>query len=94
MSADADLPFAWGGPPLQGVLREQPEDFFVDEDLGIAPDGAGEHVFVRVEKRGANTDWVAREHKKRPQFSAFMRLCRDLIELAEVPPEANDYAGD
>ena len=54
-----ELPFAYGGPPLRGMLRANPEDFFVDEDLGFAADGAGEHVFVRVEKRGANTDWVA-----------------------------------
>ena len=55
------LPCAHGGPPLTGVLRATPEDFFVDEDLGFAADGAGEHVFVRVEKRGANTDFVAKE---------------------------------
>jgi tRNA pseudouridine13 synthase len=77
LSANPDLPFAWGGPPLVGVLREQPEDFFVDEDLGIAPDGAGEHVFVRVEKRGANTDWVARE----------------LARIAGVRPDAVNFAG-
>lgn len=55
------LPYSFGGPPLRGILRATPEDFFVDEDLGFAPDGAGEHVFVRVEKRGANTDFVAKE---------------------------------
>lgn len=57
----APLPYAYGGPALTGVLRATPEDFVVDEDLGFAADGAGEHSFVRVEKRGANTDWVARE---------------------------------
>jgi tRNA pseudouridine13 synthase len=56
-----DLPHAHGGPPLAGVIRSEPEDFRVDEDLGFAPDGAGEHAFVRVEKRNANTEWVARE---------------------------------
>jgi len=74
--ADA-LPYAHGGPPLRGVLRATPEDFFVDEDLGFAPDGAGEHVFVRVEKRGANTDCVAKE----------------LARFAVVGPEAVSYAG-
>ena len=77
MSASSGLPFAWGGPPLTGVLRAQPEDFFVDEDLGFAPDGAGEHVFVHVEKRGANTDWVARE----------------LARIAGVRPDAVNFAG-
>lgn len=51
--------FAHGGPPLRGVLRAVPEDFEVDEELGFEPDGAGEHVFVRIEKREANTEWVA-----------------------------------
>jgi tRNA pseudouridine13 synthase len=75
--AVSDLPFAHGGPPLRGVLRASPEDFFVDEDLGFVPDGQGEHVFVRVEKRGANTDWVARE----------------LARYAHVAPDAVSYAG-
>lgn len=74
---DIALPYAHGGPQLRGVLRATPEDFFVDEELGFAPDGAGEHVFVRVEKRGANTDWVGRE----------------LAAHAGVPPQAVSYAG-
>jgi tRNA pseudouridine13 synthase len=72
-----ELPFAYGGPPLRGTLRAAPEDFFVEEDLGFASDGAGEHVLVRVEKRGANTDWVARE----------------LARYASVGPDAVSYAG-
>jgi tRNA pseudouridine13 synthase len=71
------LPCAFGGPPLRGVLRATAEDFFVDEDLGFAPDGAGEHVFVRVEKRGANTDFVAKE----------------LARFAGVRPDSASYAG-
>lgn len=72
-----DLPRAFGGAPLRGILRAAPEDFFVDEDLGFAPSGAGEHVLVRVEKRGANTDFVARE----------------LARFASVRPDAVSYAG-
>lgn len=72
-----DLPRAYGGAPLRAILRSSPEDFYVDEDLGFAPDGAGEHVFVRVEKRGANTDFVARE----------------LALFAGVRAEAVSYAG-
>jgi len=74
---NTDLPYAHGGPPLRGVLRTTPEDIFVDENLGFSPDGAGEHVFVRVEKRGANTDWVARE----------------LAKFAGAAPDAVSYAG-
>ncbi len=58
---DTELPFAFGAPPLRARLRTAPEDFVVEEVLGYEPDGAGEHAFLVVEKRGANTDWVARE---------------------------------
>ena len=44
-----------------GVLRAQPEDFVVEEQLGFAPSGSGQHVMLKVRKRDANTQWVARE---------------------------------
>jgi tRNA pseudouridine13 synthase len=56
-----EVPRAFGSPLGTGRLRAQAEDFVVDEDLGFAPSGAGAHVLVRVRKRGANTEWVARE---------------------------------
>lgn len=55
---------AFGGPLSNGVLRLQPEDFVVEEDLGFAPAGSGQHVLLKVRKRGANTEWVARELAK------------------------------
>lgn len=61
MRSPADLPCAFGGPPLAAVLRTAPEDFEVEEDLGFEPSGAGEHLMLWVEKRGANTEWVARQ---------------------------------
>jgi len=55
-------PFAWGSGPLgKGVLRASPEDFNVDEILGFQASGEGPHALLRVRKRGANTEWVARE---------------------------------
>jgi len=36
-----------------------PEDFLVEELLGFAPDGSGAHLLLHVEKRGANSGWVA-----------------------------------
>jgi tRNA pseudouridine13 synthase len=56
-----ELPFAHGGPPLTARLRARPEDFVVEEILGYAADGEGEHVLLEVEKRGHETQWVARE---------------------------------
>jgi tRNA pseudouridine13 synthase len=54
-------PPAWGVPLGTGVLRTAPEDFEVDEILGFAAGGEGPHALLRVRKRGANTEWVARE---------------------------------
>ncbi len=72
-----ELPHAFGEPPLTARLRASPEDFLVEEILGYDADGAGEHLLLWVEKRGANTDWVARE----------------LAKFADVPPVAVGYAG-
>jgi len=54
-------PRAHGLPPAHGMLRAEPEDFQVEEELGFAPSGAGEHLLLKVRKRNANTAWVARE---------------------------------
>ncbi len=50
---------ALGPPPATGRIRREPEDFFVEELLGFEPDGAGGHALLSVEKRGANSGWVA-----------------------------------
>ena len=56
-----ELAFAHGGPPLSGRLRVSAEDFEVEEILGFEADGAGEHALLWIEKRDANTEWVARQ---------------------------------
>ena len=53
------LTTAFGEPPVSGRLRTAPEDFQVEEILGFEPDGTGAHAMLFVEKRGANTGWVA-----------------------------------
>jgi tRNA pseudouridine13 synthase len=61
-SAALAPPFAWGSGPLAtGVLRTSPEDFNVIEQLGFEAAGTGPHALLKVRKRGANTEWVARE---------------------------------
>jgi tRNA pseudouridine13 synthase len=61
-SAALAPPFAWGdGPVVTGVLRSSPEDFKVIELLGFEAAGTGPHALLTVRKRGANTEWVARE---------------------------------
>jgi len=71
------LPHAWGGPLVRGVLRATPEDFQVVEQLNFTPDHAGTHALLRIRKRGANTEWVARR----------------LAALAGVKRHAIGYAG-
>jgi len=48
-------------PPLSAaLLRVRPEDFQVEERMPIAPTGSGEHLWLRVRKRGFNTEHVAK----------------------------------
>ncbi|KAF1370305.1 tRNA pseudouridine(13) synthase TruD [Yokenella regensburgei] len=59
MIAFDDLTYLHGKPQGQGMLKANPEDFLVVEDLGFAPDGEGEHILVRIRKNGCNTRFVA-----------------------------------
>lgn len=59
--AALDPPRAHGAPLCAGRLRAVPEDFIVEEQLGFEPAGTGQHVLLRVRKRDANTQWIARE---------------------------------
>lgn len=54
-----DLSWLYGKPTATGVVKANPEDFVVIEDLGYRPDGDGEQVLVRIRKTGCNTRFVA-----------------------------------
>jgi tRNA pseudouridine13 synthase len=58
-------------------MRATPEDFVVEEILGYVTDGEGEHAFLVVEKRGHQTQWVARE----------------LARFADISPVGIGFAG-
>lgn len=47
-------------PGTGGRIKERAEDFVVDEIPAYLPAGEGDHVMVRVRKRGVTTDDVAR----------------------------------
>ena len=49
------LAYAYAGPALNAVIKQQAEDFYVDEILGFEPSGVGEHVFLHIEKRCLTT---------------------------------------
>lgn len=61
----------------QAVIRSEPLDFQVTENLPFEPEGEGGHVWLWIEKVGANTDWVARQ----------------LAEFAGIRPVEVGYAG-
>ena len=71
------LSYALGVPPVSGVMRARPEDFFVDEVLGFEPEGDGEHVLLHIEKRNTNTQWLADQ----------------LARFAGIPKRDVSYAG-
>ena len=56
-----DWPYSLGPPEAGGLLRSCPEDFVVEEIPRVKPQGEGSHLWLWVEKRSANTDWVARQ---------------------------------
>lgn len=56
-----EWPYAYGSPCGSGVLRREAADFIVLEELSFAPSGAGEHVFLQVQKTAENTDFIARQ---------------------------------
>ncbi|HET8985329.1 MAG TPA: tRNA pseudouridine(13) synthase TruD [Trueperaceae bacterium] len=59
----ADLLFDWDRLPLVsqdlpgtgGVIRVEPDDFFVEEIPAYLPSGAGAHTYLKVQKRGHTT---------------------------------------
>jgi len=69
--------YAHDEPGCHGVIRSLPEDFVVEEQIGYAPAGEGNHVWLHIEKRNTNTEWLARE----------------LASLADVPLREVGYAG-
>jgi len=70
-------PRAHGAPLPAAQIKAAPEDFRVEEELSFVPSDEGAHRLLRVEKRSANTRWVAAE----------------LARLADVPVAEVGYAG-
>ncbi len=44
------LSYLYGQPETTALLRVQPDDFIVHEELSFTPTGAGEHMLLLVEK--------------------------------------------
>lgn len=54
-----DWHYAHGGPLGNCRFKSCHDDFSVTELLPFEPEGDGEHLFLLIEKKGENTDWVA-----------------------------------
>ncbi|MFL0807632.1 MAG: tRNA pseudouridine(13) synthase TruD [Oceanobacter sp.] len=57
-------PCAYPDTGASALFKSVPEDFQVEELLSEVLDGEGEHLWLWVEKRGANTVWVAAQLAK------------------------------
>jgi len=55
---------AFGAPVISARLKAEPEHFIVREILGFDADNDGEHMLLTVRKRGANSQWVAKQLAK------------------------------
>jgi tRNA pseudouridine13 synthase len=77
-------------PGSGGVLRPNPEDFEVREILSYAPSGSGEHLFVRLRKRGITSidalkrvgAWLYPEDLQAQRFGGIAGL-KDRAAVAE-----------
>ena len=68
-------PRAHGAPLPPATFKAVPEDFHVEERLSFEPSGTGPHWLLRVEKRTANTRWVAAEIARLAGVAAADNLC-------------------
>jgi len=85
-TAALEPPRAFAALPGTGRLRDTPEDFAVDEQLGFEPDGAGQHLLLRIRKRDANTEWVGRQlarHARVPVSDVGFAGLKDRRSIAE-----------
>lgn len=64
-------------PQATGIIKVNPEDFVVEEELGFELGGQGEHVWLYVEKTGLNT----------------LDLCNLLAKKINLSPREIAYSG-
>lgn len=55
-----DWPRAYGTPKSTAMFKQTPEDFQVDEYFDGQFSGEGEHIILKIEKKGLNTEEVVK----------------------------------
>ena len=61
MHTSTEQPYLYAKPAVRAVIRTEPADFQVVEELNFEPSGSGEHLLLQIEKTGQNTQFIARE---------------------------------
>ncbi|WP_261259263.1 tRNA pseudouridine(13) synthase TruD [Alishewanella sp. BS5-314] len=61
MLTSTEQPYLYAKPAVRAVIRTEPADFQVVEELNFEPSGSGEHLLLQIEKTGQNTQFIARE---------------------------------
>ena len=59
IESESELAHGHGWPSARAALSADPEDFRVTEIEKFHPDGMGTHAWLRIRKRGVNTEEVA-----------------------------------
>lgn len=77
MSVEMNWSYLYGKPEINAQFKAEVEDFVVTENLGFAATGDGEHVFIRLQKRNENTQFVAKQ----------------IAKIAGLPAKMVTYAG-
>jgi len=72
-----DWPYAYGAPPAKALFKSSPEDFKVNELFEGSFSGEGEHILLKIEKKGLNTEDVV----------------KSLARLLNRPIKSISYAG-
>ena len=61
MTGQEPLPYLTADlPGIGGALKREPEDFEVEEVAAYEPEGAGEHLFLWIEKRDVSAEHLTR----------------------------------
>lgn len=72
-----DFAYRFDGPITSAGFKQQSQDFIVQEVLGYAPTGEGEHIYAWVRKQDLNTAYLAEQ----------------LAKFCQVPLRNVTYAG-
>ncbi len=70
--------FPYGAAGIDAVIKSDPEDFQVVEELGFEPGGDGEHLFLWIEKSGLSTpelvSRISRDYSIHPRQVSYSGL--------------------